>query len=77
MTDEAVQPIRVCFIILRAYTLFNPDVKDVIGGAEVDLYLLATELAKDKKFEVRFVVGDYGQKQIEVRENVTIIKVWM
>jgi len=74
MTDEAGQPIRVCFIILRAYTLFNPDVKDVIGGAEVDLYLLATELAKDKKFEVRFVVGDYGQKQTEVRENVTIIK---
>jgi hypothetical protein len=46
MTTEADQPIRICFIILRAYPIFNPDVKDVIGGAEVDLYLLATELAK-------------------------------
>ena len=74
MTSQAVQPIRVCFIILRAYPLFNPQTKSIIGGAEVDLYLLATELAKDKKFEVRFVVGDYGQKPTEVRENVTIIK---
>jgi glycosyltransferase involved in cell wall biosynthesis len=74
MTDEAVQPIRICFIILRAYPLFNPDAKGVIGGAEVDLYLLSTELAKDKNFDISFVVGDYGQKPIEVRENVTIIK---
>jgi len=74
MTTEADQPIRICFIILRAYPIFNPDVKDVIGGAEVDLYLLATELAKDKNFEVSFVVGDYGQEPIEVREGVTIIK---
>jgi glycosyltransferase involved in cell wall biosynthesis len=62
------------FIILRAYPIFNPDVKDVIGGAEVDLYLLATELAKDKNFEVCFVVGDYGQEPIEVREGVTVFK---
>ncbi|MHC4654821.1 MAG: glycosyltransferase family 4 protein [Planctomycetota bacterium] len=74
MTTEADQPIRICFIILRAYPIFNPDVKDVIGGAEVDLYLLATELAKDKNFEVSFVVGDYGQEPIEVREGVTVIK---
>lgn len=74
MTNEADRPIRICFIILRAYPLFNPDVKDVIGGAEVDLYLLATELAKDKNFQVSFVVGDYGQEPIEVREGVTVIK---
>lgn len=59
MTAEAVKPIRVCFIILNAYPLFNLEVKDVIGGAEVDLYLLATELAKDKNFQVCFVMGDY------------------
>ncbi len=74
MTAEAAQPIKVCFIILRAYPLFNPDAKGVIGGAEVDLYLLSTELAKDKNFDVSFVVGDYGQESIEVREGVTVIK---
>jgi len=74
MTDAVVKPIRVCFVILKAYPLFNCDVKGAFGGAEIDLYLLATELAKDKNFEVSFVVGDYGQEPTEVRENVTILK---
>ena len=74
MTDEAVQPTRICCVILRAYPLFNPHAKGVIGGAEVDLYLLSTELAKDKNFDVSFVVGDYDQESIEVREGVTVIK---
>lgn len=67
-------PIRVCFIILKAYPLFNRNIESRFGGAEIDLYLLATELAKDKGFEVSFVVGDYGQKPIEIHEGVTVIK---
>ena len=66
--------IRICFVSLKAYPLFNPSVEAIFGGAEVDLYLLATELAKDKNFEVSFVVGDYGQDHVEIRENVTLIK---
>jgi glycosyltransferase involved in cell wall biosynthesis len=68
------RPIRVCFVILRAYPLFNSAVNTVFGGAEVDLYLLATELAGDSRFDVRFVVGDYGQPPLEQRQNVTLIK---
>ena len=67
-------PVRVCFIILKSYPLFNPNIKSRFGGAEIDLYLLATELAKDKNFNVSFVVGDYGQKLIEVHEGVTVLK---
>ena len=74
MTTEQVEPIRVCFVILRAYTLFNPEVKGVIGGAEVDFYYLAKELAKDPKYEVSCIVADYGQEPTEVREGVTLIK---
>lgn len=74
MMNDAFKPIRVCFIILNAYPLFNHRVEELFGGAEVDLYFLATELAKDKRFEVSFVVGDYGQKPIEVHEGVTVIK---
>jgi glycosyltransferase involved in cell wall biosynthesis len=66
--------IRVCFNILRAYPLFNPDVKSLFGGSEVDLYMLATELAKDKNFEVSFVVGDYGQEPTEIHKGVRVIK---
>jgi glycosyltransferase involved in cell wall biosynthesis len=68
------KPLRVCFINLRAYPLFNPEVKATIGGAEVDLYLIATELAKDGDFKVSFVTGDYGQPEVEEREGVSIIK---
>ncbi|MGB2807984.1 MAG: glycosyltransferase family 4 protein [Sedimentisphaerales bacterium] len=74
MTTEAIEPIRICFVILNAYPLFNPDVKDVIGGAEVDSYYIATELAKDQNYQVSCIVADYGQEPIEVREGVTLIR---
>ena len=66
--------IRVCFIAPKAYPLFNPDVKKVFGGAEVDLYLLATELAKDENFAVSFITADYNQEDIETIGNVRVIK---
>lgn len=74
MTADQVKPIRVCFVILRAYTLFNPEVKGVIGGAEVDFYYIAKELAKDPNYHVSCIVADYGQEPIEIREGVTLIK---
>lgn len=71
---ESEKKVRVCFVSPKAYPIFNPDVQSVFGGAEVDLYLLATELAKDDEFDVRFVVADYGQPDREVRENVILFK---
>ncbi|MBL7215325.1 MAG: glycosyltransferase family 4 protein [Phycisphaerae bacterium] len=72
--ETETKKIRVCFVSPKAYPIFNPDVQSVFGGAEVDLYLIATELAKDDRFDVQFVVGDYGQPEIEQREDVTLIK---
>ncbi|MHC4641851.1 MAG: glycosyltransferase family 4 protein [Planctomycetota bacterium] len=74
MTGKAVQPIRVCFVILNAYPLFNPEAKGVIGGAEVDSYYLSSELAKDPNYHVSCIVADYGQEPVEVRESVTLIR---
>jgi glycosyltransferase involved in cell wall biosynthesis len=75
VSGNAVQkPVRVCFVIMKAYPLFNPEIKSIFGGAEVDFYNLATELAKDKNFEVNCIVADYGQPDSEIRQNVTIIK---
>jgi len=68
------KPVKICFVVPKAYPLFNREVKELFGGAEVDLYLLATELAKDKKFEVAFITADYGQRKIENIEAVTIYK---
>lgn len=75
MTDsEMASPIRVCFISPKAYPLFNPGVKEVFGGAEVDLYFLATELAKDEDFAISFITADYGQDDVEIIDGVSVIK---
>jgi len=66
--------IRVCFVMLKAYPVFNREVKEIFGGAEVDFYYLATELAKDKDYDVSCIVADYGQPRVEVRRNVALIK---
>jgi len=66
--------IKVCFVAPKAYEIFNPETGDYVGGAEVDLYYLATEIALDSNFEVSAVVADYGQKEIETIEGVTIFR---
>jgi len=68
------KPITVCFIAPKAYPLFNPSVEEVFGGAEVDLYYLATELAQDSDYRVSFIVADYGQQKVEQRGGVKVIK---
>ncbi|MFV2004705.1 MAG: glycosyltransferase family 4 protein [Gammaproteobacteria bacterium] len=67
-------PIRVCFIAPKAYPLFNTDIKSVFGGAEIDLYHIATELAKSPDFDVSFITADYGQAERENIENITVLK---
>ena len=74
MTIEAPKKIKVCFVAPKAYPIFNPDRGNYFGGAEVDLYYLATEFAHDSNFEVSFIVADYGQNDIEVIEGVTVLK---
>lgn len=66
--------IKVCFISRSAYPLFNPKCDATFGGAEVDFYLLAKELAKDKTFDVNFILGDFGQKKIEIKDGVSLFK---
>ena len=65
---------KICFISPKAYNIFNNNVGGVFGGAEVDLYYLATELAKDPEYDISFIVADYGQDEVEVIENVRVIK---
>ncbi|MFA5553083.1 MAG: glycosyltransferase family 4 protein [Phycisphaerae bacterium] len=65
---------KICFISPKAYPLFNPSIKSVFGGAELDFYLLAKELAKDRNFQVSFITADYGQRKFENVDGVSIIK---
>ncbi|MBN1765360.1 MAG: glycosyltransferase family 4 protein [Sedimentisphaerales bacterium] len=69
-----IKPVKICFVAPKAYPLFNPECSGVFGGSEVDLYYLATELARDEGFEVSFVTADYGQEQSLFIKRVKIIK---
>jgi len=64
--------LRVCFYSLGAYHFFNPGVEHAFGGAELQLHLLATHLAKDPDFDVSFIVGDFGQPRRENRRGVDL-----
>ncbi|MHC4500329.1 MAG: glycosyltransferase family 4 protein [Planctomycetota bacterium] len=66
--------IKICFVAPKAYPLFNQDVEEVFGGAEVDLYFVATELVKDRNFDVSFITADYGQEKCETIEGIKVIK---
>ena len=65
---------KICFIAPKAYPIFCPTCDKVFGGAEVDLYYIATELAKDPDYDIHFIVADYGQPDQEKIKNVTLIK---
>jgi len=64
--------IKICLISRSAYPLFNPDCKVTFGGAEVDLYILGKKLAEDETFDVNFIVGNFGQKKIEIYNQIKV-----
>jgi len=72
--NQNTKAIEICFIAPKAYPLFNPNVKEIFGGAEVDLYSLATQLAKDENFAVSFITADYGQESVETIGAIRVIK---
>lgn len=74
MAGAEKKPLHVCFVTPKAYPIFNPAIESVFGGAEVDVYFLATELAKDQDVQVSCIVADYGQPQTEQREGVQLIR---
>ncbi len=65
---------NVCFVSPKSYPLFDHSIDAVFGGAEVDLYMLGTELAKDPGFNVSFIVADYAQADECEIEGVRLLK---
>ena len=74
MNSSNKKPVRICFVSPKSYPLFDSSVDAVFGGAEVDLYMLGTELAKDDTFDVSFIVADYAQPDKCKIEGVTLLK---
>jgi glycosyltransferase involved in cell wall biosynthesis len=67
---------KLCIVNLNFYRLFNPESTAPMGGAELDMYLLATGLAslQDSSGQVIAVTGDWGQQAEEEREGVGLIR---
>ena len=71
---DQTRRIRICFVSLNAYPLFDKSKAGVQGGAEVDTYMIAAKLAEDKRFDVHFITGDFGQPDTVILENIKIHK---
>ena len=67
-----IKKIKICFVQVHTYSMFNSLSEANIGGTELQLYLLSKELAKDRRFDVSFIVGDWGQKEFEVYDGVKV-----
>lgn len=67
---------KVCFVALHTYPVFNPNAQGVFGGLETHAWTLATELAKRDDYEVSFVVDHPDAKTNEVLDGVRIISKW-
>lgn len=70
---EKNQKLKICFFMPMAYAIFNES-NLKMGGAEINLYYIAKELAKNKNVQIDFLVGDYHQSDIEYFEGIRLIK---
>jgi len=64
---------KVCFFSPTAYSYFNPDREKWAGGAETQQVLIARHMA-NRGIEVSFIVGDHGQPEVEIYDDITVIK---
>ena len=67
---------KVCFVALHTYPVFNSKAEGLFGGLETHAWTLATELATRNGFEVSFVVDHPDARTGEVLHNVRILSVW-
>ena len=67
---------RIGFFLPTATKLFYPkEGIEVTGGAEINLYYLACELARRESFDVTFYVSDDGQAKETKHKGIRVCKV--
>ncbi len=65
---------KICFVSINAYSLFNPDSFASVGGTEVQLFNLANHLAENTSWKVSFIVGDWGQADVEIYNKIEVFR---
>lgn len=66
---------KICFVSYSAYGLFDPSAKPLFGGAEIQLYLLASHLVKDSSFCVSFITAGMPPYTIKKIKGINVYKV--
>lgn len=66
--------VKICFMSLNAYSLFNKSSGTSFGGAELQSYLLANELAKDPNYQISFIVGNHDGQAVEQYGSISVYK---
>ncbi len=67
--------IRLCFVLTTVFPLFVPVEHAIYGGAELNFFFLAQAFSRDPRFEVLFLVGDYGQEDVLDRDGIRLVKI--
>jgi glycosyltransferase involved in cell wall biosynthesis len=70
---EQEMTMKVCFFSPTAYSYFRPSRENWAGGAEIQQLLVARHMLK-RGIDVSFIVGDYGQPDVELVNDITVIK---
>lgn len=68
---------KICFVIPRTYYLFYPEISDkkiIPGGAQMQVFYLSTATAEDNRFDVNFLLADFGQSDFDKKQNVKLYK---
>ena len=68
------EKIEICFISTYVHSLFNSESPSIHGGSELQLYLIAKELSINSDFVISFVVGNFGQKNVEEYKKIKLFK---
>jgi len=66
-------PLKVCFFSPTAYAYFDPNGSSWAGGAEMQQLLLARHM-QSKGIDVSFIVGDYGQGEVELFDGIAVVR---
>jgi len=66
--------LKVCFVGLYTYQLFNTEFKGIFGGSEVRASIIMKELAKDAEFEIVNVVNSDPGVVEGVFDGVRVVK---
>jgi glycosyltransferase involved in cell wall biosynthesis len=72
--EAAARPIRICFISPLGYGLYNASSGYPFGGAEVQFYLLAGELARDPACRATVLVTVRDNPGVESCGPLTVVK---